>query len=191
MIFKKPFAKRILFSYLRPWVQFYKTFLLPSFVIVCNKLDCLSLVLYTNIILCRKSQPRTNTGLLQRFVHYVHIKFYNIGPRLQSKPCIKLLKLNPFDFFDLKERAPSKSKHTGQRYTKVPPSNALFLEVKILLTVNIATRRVLTFSIRMFIIMTNRFTKTIIGSDISIKSLKRKTKHQRRLQFNQHVKRAF
>ena len=30
-----------------------------------------------------------------------------------------------------------------------------------------------------------------IGSDISIKSLKRKTKHQRRLQFNQRVKRAF
>ena len=31
----------------------------------------------------------------------------------------------------------------------------------------------------------------IIGSDISIKSLKRKTKHQRRWQFNQRVKRAF
>ncbi len=30
-----------------------------------------------------------------------------------------------------------------------------------------------------------------IGSDISIKSLKRKTQHQRRLQFNQRVKRAF
>jgi hypothetical protein len=34
-------------------------------------------------------------------------------------------------------------------------------------------------------------TKHHIGSDISIKSLKRKTKHQRRLQFNQRVKRAF
>ncbi len=36
-----------------------------------------------------------------------------------------------------------------------------------------------------------RATKHCIGSDISIKSLKRKTQHQRRLQFNQRVKRAF
>jgi len=35
------------------------------------------------------------------------------------------------------------------------------------------------------------FYLSCIGSDISIKSLKRKTKHQRRLQFNQRVKRAF
>ncbi len=33
--------------------------------------------------------------------------------------------------------------------------------------------------------------QNIIGSDISIKSLKGKTLHQRRLQFNQRVKRAF
>jgi hypothetical protein len=33
--------------------------------------------------------------------------------------------------------------------------------------------------------------KPTIGSDISNKSLKRKHKHQRRLQFNQRVKRAF
>ncbi len=32
---------------------------------------------------------------------------------------------------------------------------------------------------------------SFIGSDISIKSLKRKTQHQRHLQFNQRVKRAF
>ncbi len=30
-----------------------------------------------------------------------------------------------------------------------------------------------------------------IGSDILIKSVKHKTEHQRRLQFNQRVKRAF
>jgi hypothetical protein len=50
----------------------------------------------------------------------------------------------------------------------------------------------MTLFIMTLLIMTIPITlNTVIGSDISIKSLKRKTKHQRRLQFNQHVKRAF